>query len=119
GMRDSLFSGRNPYDPQIANADRLSCEMLMEATTRRLVRVSGPEVAARTAYRLADICAGANVVPLALLKADEPTEAVAPPAVPPTKRKRALFERIIDHMNRVPMLWFYVGLFCGWLVFGR
>ncbi|MBN9568196.1 MAG: hypothetical protein J0H79_11390 [Alphaproteobacteria bacterium] len=112
-MRDSLFSGRNHYDQQIADADRLSCELLMEATTRRLVRVSGPVDAARVAYRLADVCAGANVVPLELLEPEKPKEAVA--AAPAAKK--SLFERVMGVMNRVPILWFYVGLFCGWLVF--
>lgn len=118
-MRDSLFSGRNHYDPQVASADRLSCQLLMEATVRRLVRVSGPVDAASVAYRLADICAGANVVPLDLLREEKPKEAAAPAPVPPPARKNSLIDRVMDRMNRLPLVWFYVGLFCGWLVFGR
>ena len=118
-MRDSLFSGRNHYDPQLAEPDRLSCQLLMEATVRRLARVSGTADAASVVYRLADICASANVMPLELLREEEPKAAVAPAPAPSAAASSSSFGRVMDRARRHPLVWFYVGLLCGWLVFGR
>lgn len=65
-MSDSFFSARNHFDPQIEAQkwDATSCNLMVEAATRRLVKLSGPIDASKQLQRVADICAGAYVLPL-------------------------------------------------------
>lgn len=63
-MTDSLFSGRNHYDEQLARFDQIGITLLIEASTRRLTDIKGPLYASGRLQRLADICAGVHVMPI-------------------------------------------------------
>lgn len=74
-MKDSFFTTRNYVDEQL-EAQKLTafqCEVLLEASVRRLVKVTSARAAAEKLYRLADICAGAEIEPFALLQVEKPT----------------------------------------------
>lgn len=119
-MSDSFFTARNQFDPQVQGFDAFTSAALLEACVRRLVILQGPIEAARVSYRLADICAGAHIVPIeALAKPNPPPpqEAAPPPAARPDPKKA--------RRDRAPRRgWWDVGGFILvwglvlWLAFG-
>jgi len=65
-MSDSFFTARNHFDPQIEAQrwDATSCNLMLEAAARRLAKLDGPIEASKRLQRVADICAGAYVLPM-------------------------------------------------------
>lgn len=63
-MSDSFFTSRNQVDPQIVHSPAFFCEELIEAATRRLIKLEGPLHAATRLQRISDICSGAYVLPV-------------------------------------------------------
>jgi hypothetical protein len=81
-MHDSFFSTQNEYDKQLTDLTPASGQRLIEASVRRIIRNEGAAQVAGRLYRLADICATANVVPLGVLMSSEHDEDEVPPGVP-------------------------------------
>ena len=73
-MQDSFFSAQNEYDQQLKDLTPASGQRLIEASLRRIIRHEGAALAAGRLYRLADICAGANIVPLEMLLSPEASQ---------------------------------------------
>lgn len=86
-MSDSFFTARNGYDRQALMWSQGDCELILEAGVRRLAQLEGPFEAAKRSQRLADICAGAYVLPIEHWQQIEPKKA-SDAAAPKTKRKR-------------------------------
>lgn len=63
-MKDSFFSSRNQLDEQMGEMPSVVAEQFIEASARRMVKLNGPLETARRLQRLADICAGAHVLPI-------------------------------------------------------
>lgn len=78
-MTDSLFSSRNVHDAQLAVHDATACEMLTDALARRMSTLKGPTETARRFQRIADVCAGAHVMPIDYWRAEaKPVVATEP-----------------------------------------
>lgn len=94
-MGDSFFTARNIFDRQIDNPtmDGVSSTMLIEAAARRIARYEGPLEAAKQLQRVADICAGAHVLPIDhWQKLGKPTS--APETPPPAPREPSKWARV-------------------------
>lgn len=65
-MGDSFFTSSNQYDPEIDRQgfDVQQSALLIEAATRRMVRLEGPIAVAHRLQRISDICAGVYVLPI-------------------------------------------------------
>lgn len=113
-MSDSFFTSRNQVDPQIAHSPAFFCEELIEAATRRMVKIEGPLQAATRLQRLSDICAGAYVLPIehwrtlggATKEAPEDRDDDEPEVEP---------ESVIGRFFRSPVVAYGVGLATGLL----
>lgn len=116
-MSDSFFTARNHFDPQIEAQrwDATSCNLMLEAAARRLAKLDGPIEASKRLQRVADICAGAYVLPIdhwnKLGGATTDKEPDARPAEPPLSRGRRLWRAVVE--NPAVMFWagFFLGLF--------
>lgn len=113
-MSDSFFTSRNQVDAQIETSNAIFCNDLIEASTRRLAKIEGPLEASKSLQRIADICAGAYVLPMEhWAKLGKVEETPAPEPTPPEIPRW----RIDQHFNRFaaknPLVLFYVGLFIG------
>jgi hypothetical protein len=118
-MSDSFFSARNHFDEQIER-DKFTvgnCESLVEATTRRMVKLHGPLSTAVRIQRIADICAGAHVLPIEHWKTVDHT----PPAAqqPAPARKRSRLERCWVVIVQNPAIVFWAGFFLGLYLAGH
>lgn len=108
-MTDSFFSTRTVLDTQIeqqaAPAD--VCQVLMEASVRRLAKLEGPIAAAERVQRIADICAGTYVLPIEHWKTVKPAE--------PAPKKVSRLERAWLLIVGNPGFWtgVFVGLYLG------
>lgn len=113
-MGDSFFTSRNHFDPQIEAQrwDPVSCTLMIEASARRMVRLSGTIEASKQLQRVADICAGAYVLPVEhWRKLGRATEIVEATPKPPTALSRKSFWRLVVVDNRG--FWFSVGVWLG------
>lgn len=63
-MSDSFFTSRNSLDRQMDTFPSEIAEQFVEAAVRRMVHVEGALKTAERLQRLADICAGAYVMPI-------------------------------------------------------
>lgn len=119
-MSDSFFTARNQIDPQVEHASTLFCGELIEASPRRIAKVEGPFETAKRLQRIADICAGAYVLPIEhWQKLQEPAAADEiddEPEPLPAWRFDKRFDRF---MLKYPMLLFYFGVAVGWFLWGR
>jgi hypothetical protein len=131
-MGDSFFTTRNQVDDQIIGATPAFCEELIEASARRIVKLSGPMEAAVRLQRIADICAGAYVLPiehwreLGRREQQEPTIAemyakaraetgVQEPTAPepPSAPWR---QRIAAAIAASPFSFYFLGMFVGFVI---
>lgn len=107
-MRDSFFTSRNQVDPQVEHASVIFCDELVEASVRRIAKLEGPFEAAKRLQRIADICAGAYVLPIDHWKSLGGTDAPEKP-VKPNTRPRSRRERIIQNVAAHGH-WFAAGM---------
>lgn len=61
---DSFFTSINHFDEQITTFSMGTCESMIEACARQMAKKKGTITAAVRLQRLADICAGVNVMPI-------------------------------------------------------
>lgn len=115
-MTDSFFTSRNMADPQVAHAPSVVCEHLIEASLRRIAKLEGPLEASKRIQRLADICAGAYVLPIEHWS--ELGKIEAKPAAAPGIPRWRLDKRFNRFVTKYPMLLFYIGLFAGMAIRG-
>lgn len=116
-MSDSFFTARNHFDPQIEAQrwDATSCSLMVEAATRRLVKLNGPIEAAKQLQRVADICAGAYVLPMdhwaKLGTAPAEKKLDAKPAEKPQRHRWWSWRGLVE--NRSVIFWsgYLFGLF--------
>lgn len=101
-MTDSFFTSRNQVDPQIEHSTAVFANELVEAGVRRLVRLEGPMATAVRVQRLADICAGAHVLPIEHWRRAKTT---------PTKRP--WLKRFLNSITWTYWLGFVVGYWIG------
>lgn len=96
-MSDSFFTARNHFDEQIER-DQFSdgsCEGLVEAAVRRMVKLNGPHQAAVRIQRVADICGGVHVLPIEhWRRAEKVQTAPAVQAPKPNRRLLAIFHSV-------------------------
>lgn len=134
-MSDSFFTSQNHVDPQLERATQFFCQELLEASARRIVKLEGPLEAAKRLQRLADICAGAYVLPLDHWRLQQGSSETAPtrgqagsssegredaeadgrslPGDPLTQMKQPRRERIWKLVADNPALAFLAGYFLG------
>ncbi len=107
-MDDSFFTSRNHFDPQIeAQAwDVTSSTLMVEASARRIAKLSGPIEAAKQLQRVADICAGAYVLPMDHWRRHED-----PPPQAPAQLSR--HRRLWKAVRANPVLFFWGGFILG------
>lgn len=96
-MSDSFFTSRNQVDPQITHASDLFCDELTQAATRRIIKLHGPLEASKRLQRLADICAGAYVLPIDHWKALGAPTPEEPKEVTAKTRKARVIELVAAH----------------------
>lgn len=113
-MNDSFFTSRNTFDEQLVrqNFTADSCELLIEACTRRVTVLSGPNVAAVRLQRLADICAGVHVLPIDHWRDVKPPAPAASPAPTPSRFERA-WALIVGNPGVVFWSGFFLGVYIG------
>jgi uncharacterized membrane protein (Fun14 family) len=119
-MGESFFSRRNQVDPEIVDAPITIVEQMLDATARRLALIKGTLAAAEHLQRLADICAGAYVLPidhwrqLGLREQQEPTLAdlMRPAAAPAASRR----QEIIAAIAASPITYYGLGAFIGFVI---
>jgi len=61
---DSFFTSINHFDEQISTFSMGTCESMIEACARQMARQKGTISAAVRLQRVADVCAGVNVMPI-------------------------------------------------------
>jgi hypothetical protein len=86
-MSDSFFTTRTSADLQFDDINVITCQTYLDACVRRIAKLEGPLGAAKRTQRLADICAGAYVLPIEHWQKIEPSKAPVAPAAT-TMRKR-------------------------------
>jgi len=114
-MKDSFFSARNQFDETVAST-RLPphiCEQMVEAGLRRIAEVKGTIYAAHLTQRLADICAGANVMPIDYWRQQPKSAPVEKPA------KHGFGWRVYILVRDNPAIVFWLGFFIGCWYGGR
>lgn len=112
-MTDSLLSGRNHHDGSLQHFDQINLTLLLEASTRRLSELKGPLYAAEKLQRLADICAGAHVMPL---EHWQRSAQKAEPVAQSVKPKMSRFARFWTIVVENPAVVFWAGVLVGmWL----
>ncbi|PWJ81557.1 hypothetical protein C7441_11089 [Pseudaminobacter salicylatoxidans] len=112
-MTDSFFSARNQVDPQVEQASTLFCSELIEASARRMTRLEGPFEAAKRLQRIADICAGAYVLPIEHWKDLGKSEKKEPEVEPEQPKSRKL--RIVEAVAAKGH-WFAAGMLFNMLL---
>ncbi|MGB3833728.1 MAG: hypothetical protein WA975_17905 [Mesorhizobium sp.] len=110
-MSDSFFTSRNQVDPQIEYATDLFCDELTQAATRRIIKLHGPLEASKRLQRLADICAGAYVLPIDHWKTLGAPAAEEPKEVKAKTRKARIVELVAAHGH-----WFIAGMIFNMLL---
>ena len=105
-MSDSFFTMRNGYDRQAVTWSQSDCESILEASVRRLAQLEGPFEAAKRSQRLADICAGAYVLPI------EHWQKLEAPKPTPTTTK-SFWRSLIASAGAQYWTGFLVGFFIG------
>lgn len=108
-MSDSFFTAQNRFDQQIMRQgfDAVMSEELLEAAARGMVRGSGAIKAAERIQRVADICAGHEVMTIDHWRTPV-AEQPAPEPPPPSRRWR----RWLDARPN-PALVFWAGVIFG------
>lgn len=107
-MSDSFFTAQNRFDQQIMRQgfDAVMSEELLEAAARGMVRGSGAIKAAERIQRVADICAGHEVMTIDHWRTPPVEQLAAPP--PPSRLQRL---RLIARDN--PACLFWAGVIFG------
>lgn len=108
-MRDSFFTARSGFDEQASNWSAGSCEQIIEAGVRRMIKLQGTFETAKRVQRLADICAGAHVLPI------EHWQKVEPPPQVPLPASKGWIKRYIRD-NTVFAFW--LGTLFGCFISG-
>jgi len=114
-VTDSFFTSRNGYDENFdsMNLHPWNAELIIEAATRRIVKLKGPICAAERLQRIADLCAVANVLPpehwrkAGAVPTGAPTPAEKPPA------KHGFGWRIFKLCSDNPAIIFWFGFILG------
>ena len=105
-MNDSFFTTRTSADLQFEHINVDTCAFYVEAAVRRIAKLEGPFEAAKRVQRLADICAGAYVLPI------EHWQKVEPPKPTPSRTKR-FWRSLIGSAGAQYWAGFLVGFFIG------
>jgi len=120
---NSFFSAENMFDGQLQGqrTDALTTYELVEAAARRMALLEGPATAAGKLYRVADICAGAYVLPhefwmppatsMGSEAVDDPPPAASLPAAPRDRKGEGL-RLLASYM----LSSFIAGVGLGWLL---
>ncbi|WP_421925281.1 hypothetical protein [Neoaquamicrobium sediminum] len=89
-MSDSFFTAQNRFDHQLIRQelDAAICEEVLEAAARGMVRGSDALKAAERIQRVADICAGHQVMPIEHWRTPTAEEPAAPAVLPPSHLQR-------------------------------